>query len=234
MSSISSVSGTSTTSASTTSTETTKAQASLDENYNTFLNLLCTQMKNQDPTNPMDTNEMTSQLVQFSSVEQQIGTNKRLETLIAAQKSNVSAGNLMYIGRSVEYEGSNFEYTSDMTAIELGYKFDKSVSAARVDVLDSSGNTIDTQNVSMDTDGTIAADTKKSFVWDFKDSSGNAVSTGTYKIKVTPTAATKGDTVTSTTYVRGLVTNVDSSDADNPVVHVNNTTIDVSKIVSVG
>lgn len=232
MSSISSVGGTSSTN--TTKTETEKAQASLDENYNTFLNLLCTQMKNQDPTNPMDTNQMTSQLVQFSSVEQQIGTNKRLETLIAGQNANVTAGNLMYIGRCVEYSGNSFQYTSDMTALELGYEFDKKVSSARVDILDASGKVVDTQDVAMDADGYIAADTKKSFIWDFKDSSGNAVSTGTYKIKVTPTAATKGDTVASTTYVRGVVTNVDSSETDNPVVHVNNTTIPVSKIVSVG
>lgn len=231
---MSSVSSLSSTSASTSTTSTAGAEKSLDENYNTFLNLLCTQMKNQDPTNPMDTNQMTQQLVQFSSVEQQIQTNKRLDTLIASQKSSTSAGNLMYIGHSVEYAGSSFEYASGMSAMELGYKFDKDVSAARVDILDSSGNVVDTQNVAMDSTGKISANTKKSFVWDFKDSSGTAVSTGTYKIKVTPTAATKDDTVTSTTYVRGLVTNVDSSDADNPVVHVNNTTVDISKIVSVG
>src|SRR5579872_5068673 len=59
-----------------------KALTSLSSNFNNFLKMLMTQLQNQDPTSPMDTNEFTSELVQFSSVEQQINTNTSLMQLI--------------------------------------------------------------------------------------------------------------------------------------------------------
>ena len=56
--------------------------AQLSSNFDTFLTLLTTQLKNQDPTAPMDSNQFTQQLVEFSQVEQQINTNTNLKTLI--------------------------------------------------------------------------------------------------------------------------------------------------------
>ena len=58
------------------------ALSSLGSNFSDFLTLLMTQLKNQDPTSPLDTNQFTSQLVQFTSVEQQINTNSSLTKLI--------------------------------------------------------------------------------------------------------------------------------------------------------
>ena len=55
-----------------------KALATLSGNFQNFLQMLMTQLKNQDPTSPMDTNQFTTELVQFSSVEQQISTNSNL------------------------------------------------------------------------------------------------------------------------------------------------------------
>jgi len=69
-------------SGSTTASAATDPLASLSSNFNDFLSMLMTQLKNQDPTSPMDTNQFTSELVQFSSVEQQINTNTSLTQLI--------------------------------------------------------------------------------------------------------------------------------------------------------
>ena len=55
---------------------------SLSANFGDFLKMLMTQLQNQDPTSPMDTNQFTTELVQFSSVEQQINTNTSLTQLI--------------------------------------------------------------------------------------------------------------------------------------------------------
>ena len=63
----------------------------LSGNFSTFLNLLTTQLKNQDPTSPMDTNQFTQQLVMYSQVEQQIQSNSNLKTLIAQGQSSASA-----------------------------------------------------------------------------------------------------------------------------------------------
>lgn len=209
--------------------DTSAASKSLDDNYNSFLKLLTTQMQNQDPTNPMDTNQMTSQLVQFSAVEQAIGTNKRLDSLLSLQKTNTVSSNLMYLGRAVEYQGDTFQGSSDVSAIELGYQLSTASQSTRIDVMDSKGNVV------YQTAGKTDGGTKQSFVWDFKDAKGNQLSkTDTYKINIAPTPLPNSDTIKTTTYTRGLVTNVDNSDSTNPVVHVNGQTVPISKIVSVG
>jgi flagellar basal-body rod modification protein FlgD len=69
--------------ASNTATQTgNTALTALSSNFGDFLHMLMTQLQNQDPTNPMDTNQFTSELVQFSGVEQQINTNTSLTQLI--------------------------------------------------------------------------------------------------------------------------------------------------------
>lgn len=73
-----------------------KAKASLD--YDSFLKLLIAQMKNQDPTNPMDATEQISQLATFSQVEQTIQTNSNLETLITG---NALTNASTYIGKQI-------------------------------------------------------------------------------------------------------------------------------------
>ncbi len=70
-------------------------------NFDTFLQLLTTQLQNQDPTSPMDTNQFTQQLVQFSQVEQQISTNDNLKSLIALGQSRSSADAVSYLGKTV-------------------------------------------------------------------------------------------------------------------------------------
>lgn len=67
------------------------AFSSLTKNFDTFLTLLTTQLRNQDPLDPLDTEKFTSQLVQFASVEQAIKTNQHLETLIALQSAREGA-----------------------------------------------------------------------------------------------------------------------------------------------
>jgi flagellar basal-body rod modification protein FlgD len=56
--------------------------------FNTFLTLLTTQIKNQSPTDPLDANQMTNQLVQFASVEQQISMNQNLQRLISLEQAS--------------------------------------------------------------------------------------------------------------------------------------------------
>ena len=67
------------------------SQASLADNFDTFLTILTAQIQNQDPLEPMDSSKFTDQLVQFSGVEQQIKSNKQLEQLLAATNTNAGA-----------------------------------------------------------------------------------------------------------------------------------------------
>src|SRR3546814_15982085 len=97
----------SSTDAAASSSAASSAATSLAGDFNTFLTLLTTQLKNQDPTSPMDSNEFTQQLVQFSQVEQQIDMNKNLETMISLLQSQQSSSNLKYVGKVVDVDSAD-------------------------------------------------------------------------------------------------------------------------------
>src|SRR5215470_4071131 len=75
-------------------------------NFNAFLTLLTTQLQHQDPLSPLDTNQFTSQLVQFASVEQQINMNTSLSTLISLQQTAQATAALGFIGTTVVVGGN--------------------------------------------------------------------------------------------------------------------------------
>src|SRR4026208_2174381 len=81
-------------------------QATLANNFNTFLQLLTTQLKNQNPLDPLDTNQFTHQLVQCAQVEQQMRQNDRLATLISIEKSAQATVALSYVGQTVVVDGA--------------------------------------------------------------------------------------------------------------------------------
>src|SRR5882672_11737048 len=74
-------------------------------NFDTFLQLLTTQLKNQNPLDPLDTNQFTQQLVQFSSVEQQLKTNDYLSALVAGNTNSVQTAAVNFIGKTVTAGG---------------------------------------------------------------------------------------------------------------------------------
>src|SRR6476646_3348259 len=79
-------------------TKTTNAAATMAKNFDSFLTLLTTQLKNQNPLEPLDTNQFTQQLVQFTQVEQQINMNQQLTSLVALQKANQTTSAMSFLG----------------------------------------------------------------------------------------------------------------------------------------
>ena len=110
-----------------------KAQdaSSPDALRNQFLNILLTQMQNQNPLDPMDTKEFTGQLAQFSSLEQQINTNSKLDNLLTAIQSTASSSAFTYIGQTAEINSkdtvlqdgkANWNYVVNSQASEVTVK----------------------------------------------------------------------------------------------------------------
>src|SRR5258706_4969652 len=89
--------------------------ATLAGNFQTFLTLLTTQLQNQNPLDPLDTNQFTQQLVQFASVEQQLKSNDQLKTLIDIEKSAQSTQALVYVGNTVAVDGSKAQLATSAT-----------------------------------------------------------------------------------------------------------------------
>ena len=187
----------------TNSTSSSSAQLSAD--MNTFLQLLTTQLKYQDPMDPMDTAEFTNQLVQYSSVEQAIQTNEKLDTLMSLSIANLGAQAVSYIGKTVQVLGDVMPLEGGVS--KASYTLDKDVLSTTIVVKDMSGNIVYTQNGEK-TSGT------HEFTWDGKDSNGNQLEDGAYQISVS-TKVAEGDSVASvTTTIFGKVTGV-ASDQNN-------------------
>src|SRR6202035_2350470 len=81
-------------------------------NFNSFLTLLTTQLKNQNPLDPLDTNQFTQQLVQFAQVEQQINMNTQLQSLVSLQKTAQNSQALGFVGKTVTVTGSTAPLTN--------------------------------------------------------------------------------------------------------------------------
>src|SRR5437588_12973679 len=80
--------------------------ATLASNFSTFLTLLTTQLKNQNPLDPLDTNQFTQQLVQFAGVEQQMKMNQQMTSLITIEQSAQSTAAMAYLGSTATVDGA--------------------------------------------------------------------------------------------------------------------------------
>ena len=173
----------------------------LSADMNTFLTLLTTQLKYQDPLDPMDTAEFTNQLVQYSSVEQAIKTNTKLDSLLSMNIANLGAQAVSYIGKVAQVLG-------DVMPLEGGkakatYTFEENVKSAVITVKDMNGKIVYSEQ------GKITAGTHE-FTWDGKDSDGNQLEDGAYQIEVTAKAESGNGTPSVMTTVFGRVTGVAS------------------------
>jgi flagellar basal-body rod modification protein FlgD len=110
-------SATDNTSQSSNSTSSTTAPLSTGVDYNTFLKLLIAEMKNQDPTNPMDTSQYMSQFAQMSSVEQAMQTNTKLDSLLSSQALSQADG---LIGKTISFtDSTGATFTGKVASISI-------------------------------------------------------------------------------------------------------------------
>jgi flagellar basal-body rod modification protein FlgD len=112
----------------------------LAENFDNFLTILTTQLQNQDPLSPLESNEFTNQLVQFTGVEQQVLQNKNLEKLIELQDSNQALSAVSFIGKIVEATGNTTTLTDGEAT--FSYSLPKEASAAAIKIFNSSGELV--------------------------------------------------------------------------------------------
>jgi flagellar basal-body rod modification protein FlgD len=167
-------------------------------NFQTFLTLLTTQLKNQNPLDPLDTNQFTSQLVQFAQVEQQIKQNSQLETLIAINKAAETTTALAYVGTTVAIDGKTAALKNQQAT--WTFNVPKPVSTT-VTIKNATGQTVYNGNFSMNAG-------MSSFEWDGRDANGVQWPDGNYTISVTAKDA-NGQTVEIPSEIQGVVDSVD-------------------------
>jgi flagellar basal-body rod modification protein FlgD len=196
--------------------------STLAGNFQTFLSLLTTQLQNQNPLDPLDTNQFTQQLVQFAGVEQQLKTNDQLTTLVSLQQTAQSTQALGFVGKTAVVDGSTAALTNSAATWSLGVPTNSNVS---VSITNSAGQTVYSNNYS------VQAGQNQSFAWDGKGNDGTQWPDGQYKLTATATD-TAGNTVAVTTQVQGVVNSVDLTQSP-PLLSINGQNYTVSQVKSI-
>jgi flagellar basal-body rod modification protein FlgD len=211
------------TTSATASTATTGMQ-SLAGNFDTFLQLLTTQLQNQDPLDPLDTNQFTQQLVEFASVEQQVNMNTNLQTLISLQQTTEATSALQFLGSTVTATG-NTATLSNATGSPATWSLNAAAPAtANITITNSSGQTAFTGTT------TLNAGTQ-TFSWSGQGNSSVIWPDGNYTMTISATGA-NGQPVTVSTQVQGVVTGVNLSQ-NPPLLTVGGQNIALSQIQSI-
>jgi flagellar basal-body rod modification protein FlgD len=208
--------------AATTPAKTNTSTARLADNFDQFLQILTTQLKNQSPLDPLDTNQFTQQLVQFSGVEQQLRTNDQLAQLLAANKTSSTVSALGFVGAKVTADGASTQHTS-------GSASTWNLNAARgatgkITITDKTGATVHSMEQAL-----VAGN--QTFKWDGRLANGQMAPSGTYTISVAAKDAT-GGSVTVKSEITGTVDAVDVT-GDSPILKIGEISVPMSAVKSI-
>ncbi|MDB5591820.1 flagellar hook capping FlgD N-terminal domain-containing protein [Enterovirga sp.] len=192
-------------------------------NFQQFLLLLTTQLKNQSPLDPLDTNQFTQQLVQFASVEQQLKTNATLSTMAAGAKAGLASSAAGLVGATVTADGSSTSFAQGTASWTLNPA--KAAASATLTIKDSTGQTVATQIRALPAGS-------QSFTWDGRTANGGVAAAGAYTLGVVARDAA-GQPVTVSTEVSGVVSSVDMS-GENPVLLIGTSRVPLAGIKAIG
>jgi flagellar basal-body rod modification protein FlgD len=150
----------------------TNALQSLGSNFTDFLKLLTTQLQNQDPTSPMDTNQFTQELVEFTGVQQSVATNSNLSTLISLTQGSQVLQSSSVVGGTATVSSTDIALQSGKGTVTFTAPAAEPVQIA---IVNSAGTPI--------LDGTVNAQAgSNSWVWNGADNYGNTMPDGAYGI----------------------------------------------------
>ena len=159
-----------------------------------FMQLLLAQLQNQDPTQPVDNQQMVAQLATFSQLEQQTTTNTNLQTLITGQASQTETSVVNLVGKQVTYSSNTAHLASYGSATTLNATLAAPAASISATLTDSTGKVVRTIKQT----GAMSAG-QVSLAWDGKDDGGNSLPAGDYTIAFTAADASGNAVSTSTT-----------------------------------
>lgn len=188
-------------------------------NFQTFLTLLTTQLRNQNPLDPLDTNQFTQQLVQFAGVEQQLKTNDQLTALVSLQKTAQSTQALGFVGKTAVVNGSTAALAGGAATWNMSVPTNSNLS---ISITNSTGQTVFSGKYS------VNAGENQVFGWDGKGNDGTQWPDGAYKMTATA-VDNAGNSVAVSTQVQGLVSSVDLTQTP-PLLSINGQTYTVDQI----
>lgn len=209
-------------SSSSSSSSSTNSSQMIASNFQAFLTLLTTQLKNQNPLDPLDTNQFTQQLVQFASVEQQLKTNDTLSALLTASQSTNLSNAANFIGKTITADGSTSVLQDGKATWNVNLPRD--ATKATLTVVDSNNNVVWTETKAMSSGD-------NTYTWNGRDSTNMLAPEGSYKLTVTATDAS-GATVTPSLTFNGVVDGVNVANGATQL-KIGDRTVSLDKVLSV-
>ncbi len=191
-------------------------------NFQSFLTLLTTQLQNQNPLDPLDTNQFTQQLVEFAGVQQQLNTNDSLSTLVSLQQTAQSTEALSYVGKTAIVKGNTATMTNSAAVWAVSIP---TASTMDVSIASSTGQTVFTGTYA------VSAGNNQPFEWNGQGSDGTQWPDGNYTLTATAKDST-GNTVGVTTAVGGVVSSVDLTQSP-PLLTIGGQTYTISEVQSI-
>src|ERR1700754_1739576 len=201
----------------------TTADTTLAGNFQTFLTLLTTQLQNQNPLDPLDTNQFTQQLVQFAGVEQQLKTNDELSQLVTLQQTTQATQALGFVGKTAVVNGSTTALSNSQAAWQLNIP---TTSTVTINIANSKGQTVFTGNYS------ATAGDDQPFAWNGQGNDGTQWPDGQYTMTATAQDAT-GNSVAISTEIAGTVNSVDLTQSP-PLLSIQGQNYTISQVKRIG
>ncbi len=191
-------------------------------NFQSFLTLLTTQLQNQNPLDPLDTNQFTQQLVEFAGVQQQLNTNDSLQTLVSLQQTAQSTQALTFVGKTAVVNGNTAAMTNSLATWQLSVPTNSNVN---ITIANSTGQTVFS--------GTYAvnAGNNQPFAWNGQGNDGVQWPDGKYTLTASA-ADSSGTSVGITTQIQGVVSSVDLTQSP-PLLSIAGQTYTVNQIQSI-
>ncbi len=194
-----------------------------------FLRILVTQLRNQDPLNPVAGDEFAAQLAQFSSLEQLQNINTSLETLMELDFAlNQAINNTMattFIGKGLTAVGNQLS-VAEGEPTNVHYELSSAAATITIEILNEAGAVVRTAEVLGETAG------RQHFEWDGKDENGNAVPEGQYTFNVTAQDSS-GNNVAAQPLIVGTIDSIRYRDG-NAVLRLGNIEVDFGAVLEIG
>jgi len=191
-------------------------------NFQTFLQMLTTQLQNQNPLDPLDTNQFTQQLVQFASVEQQLKTNDQLSSLVALQQTTQATQALTFVGKTAVVDGATTALANSSATWVLDVP---NTGNMNITITNSTGQTVFSGAYS------VNAGKGQPFSWNGQSNDGSQMPAGKYTLNASMPDSS-GIAVGISTQIQGVVNSVDLTQSP-PLLSIGGQTYTINQIKSI-
>ncbi len=179
-----------------------------------FMHLFVMQLQYQDPMDPMDTEQMSSQMAQFNMVDLMYKNNEAMERLVDSDRNRTNMSAVSMMGHQVRYEGSDLTVTDD-GPVPFDFELDGPAASAVVVIYDENGRVIKTWDT-----GEISGE-RQALGWDGTDMNGDEVEPGNYRVDIQAVDRADSD-IEVTKWTTGVVAGISYQESGMPVLRLEN------------